>query len=432
MKLKTVVLVPVVVAALAYGGIKGYIYYSVKGELDKAIEMASPFARISYGGISSDLGGKLTVRKIAVTPMASNLEMRIEAVEIEGDGVGFLLDLSKGLDGSDPPPKLSANIWGAEIPVTDDLGSGFSFGPGQQARKIAPKVCTLGGILQHIGLSDIGYSTLLADAGMGYTYDREGGDVALRFDYQVEGIESFAMDVSMRGVTSPGMVAMGVMPAFQNFEMAYRVEPDYMKRMVEHCAKKAGKSSQEYINTLFSQSDAYYAQNLGFIPGHSLELALKELVTKAGEVHIRAKPSPSLDPATLAMYKPEDIVRLLGLELSLNGRLITDLGFRMPTLAELTGSAKQVVPGEVDESEEPPKRVMHWRYVEVKRSELGSYLGSKARLYTSTDEDVPPKEGVLSSIRQNVLSIKQRVHGGEFIAHVELNSLVRAEVLIPQ
>ncbi|OOZ37873.1 hypothetical protein [Solemya velesiana gill symbiont] len=433
MKLKTLILVPVIGAALANGGLKAYIHYKVTSELDNAITMAAPFAHISYGGLSTDLGGKLTIKQIAITPLATGLEVRVEAVEVQGDGIGFLLDLSQGLGKGEPPEKLSANIWGAEIPVTGDLmdiGPTFNFGPGTQD-KAAPEPCSLGGVLQHAGLFDIGYSTLVADSGIGFEYDKDAGDVALMFDYQIEGIESLAMDVSMSGVSSPGMVVMGAMPTFQNFEIAYRIEPDYMKKMVSHCAQKAGQSSQEFINTLFSQSDSYYAQTLGIIPGQGLRTLFKELVTKAGDVHIRAKPSSNFNPSMMPAFRPQDMIAMLGIELSVNNRLITDLSFTMPTSADLMASLQEDS-ADAGGAEEPPKPVLRWRYVEVKRSELGSYLGRKARIYTSSGQEARPKEGVIDSLRKNKLSIQQRLHGGEFMVHIPLGTVVKAEVMIPQ
>ncbi|MES9876954.1 MAG: hypothetical protein ABW162_05050 [Candidatus Sedimenticola sp. PURPLELP] len=436
MKLKTLVLVPVIGALIAYAGLKGYIYYKVKSELDNAIGMVSPFAHMSYGGIGSDISGKITVTQIAITPLTTGLEMRVDAVEVQGDGIGFLLDLSRGLDRGEPPAKLSASIWGAEIPVTSDaggdIGPSFGFGGASQVKQ-GPKVCSLGGILQRVGLFDIGYSTLVADSGVGYEYDQDAGEVALKFDYQIEGIESFAMDISMSGVSTPAMVAMGAMPTFGEVEIAYRLEPDYMRKMVSHCAQKAAKTSQEYINLLFNQSDAYYAQSLGFIPGPGLRLALKELVTRAGDVHIRARPASNFNPATIQMFRPEDMVSMLGLELSVGGKLITDLSFTVPAGSDLTAEA-ELQSGEASTAggAPKPKPVLHWRYVEVKRSELGGYLGRKARLYTSGGKDAHPKEGVIKSVRNNEVSIEQRVHGGEFIIHQPIKLLVKAEVLIPQ
>ena len=55
--IKSLVII-LVLAALAYGGAKGYVYYKVKKTLDEARFQAEPQGELSYGGISTDLRGK--------------------------------------------------------------------------------------------------------------------------------------------------------------------------------------------------------------------------------------------------------------------------------------------------------------------------------------------------------------------------------------
>ena len=125
MKVKTLLMVPIVLAAVGYGGTKAYIYFSVKSELDNLVEKAAPFAEISYGGISSDLRGKLVVTDFSVISHAGGERMQIETIELAGPGPGFLFDLSGGFKTGDPPRNLSLGINRLSVPADQGFGANF-------------------------------------------------------------------------------------------------------------------------------------------------------------------------------------------------------------------------------------------------------------------------------------------------------------------
>jgi hypothetical protein len=426
-KLKTLIAIPVVLALLAYAGIKGYIYFKVKSELDRMVQMAAPFADIEYGGIGSDLSGTLSVENILVAPAGTNEEMIVRRIEVAGDGPGFLLDLMKGFDKGEPPPRMSVTMRQADLPVSGDLFSGvgpqFSFGPaGQESKK--PKACTLSGILQTVGLDAIGYSSVTANANMKYEYTQAGGEVSMSFDYDLVGIESLAMDVEMSGFTAAGAMGLGQMPAFGSIRMSYRVEPDYMKRMISYCAGRVDKQPQGYINSLFSQSDAHYLNSLGFIPGEGLKTMFKELLTKGGQVDLSARPSSQMNPAMFGVYRPEDIVRMMGLNVSYNEKQVTDLSFYLESQDEVAGSTSATKSGS---GKAGKKELPRLYYQDTSIGELDKYLHHKVRIYTQEAEK--PKQGRLVSVKNQIVTVEQVIHGGKFTAHLPDYVITRAEVL---
>jgi hypothetical protein len=64
-KIKTLLIVPLVVVGLAYIGAKGYLYYKTKTALDKFIQLASPVVQIDYSDVGSKLSGTLYIDNIA-------------------------------------------------------------------------------------------------------------------------------------------------------------------------------------------------------------------------------------------------------------------------------------------------------------------------------------------------------------------------------
>ena len=200
MKLKHLLVGIVVVAVAGYGGAKTYIYLKVKDELDKMVQMASPFVEIGYGDISSDLRGSLMVTDLDLISLAGGETMQITSLEIKGSGPEFLLELAGGFKKSGPPAEMVLNIHRVSVPVDQGFEANFDFtgmGDGSSSSGQDVKPCTLGGILQYKGVDKIGIDTLIADATFGYRNDPKSGEVKVFFDYQLDSIESFSIGLEL-------------------------------------------------------------------------------------------------------------------------------------------------------------------------------------------------------------------------------------------
>jgi hypothetical protein len=403
--------------AVGYGLAKAYVHHRVTSELDRLIEMAIPFADVSYGGVKSDLGGKLTVERIEVTHLASGFNVNISALELQGDDYSFLVELMSGMDKGEPPSKLSARIVGAEFPASSDF---FAQSDGSSGSKKVKKVCTLGGIMQHSELEELGHSTIIADAGLGYEFDREQGTLKAEFDYSVSGIESFVMDFRLRGVAIRAMDMLTAPPVLEDVKILYTLEPEYMQEAVQHCAEKNGQEPVEFIDSLFARSGYYFKKNLGFVPGPGLKDVLREMVSKAGTLRIDAMPPPDFTMEKISMYRQQDLANLMDLEVSINDKLVTDLSY------SLVSGGPDIEGGE---GLDDPERV-RWTYQEVKQGELGKYLGRRVRLYVKGN--ATPKTGELDNVTAREISVDQRVHRGTITAHVPTGLLERVEVYLPE
>ena len=445
MKVKTLLMVPIVLAAVGYGGTKAYIYFSVKSELDNLVEKAAPFAEISYGGISSDLRGKLVVTDFSVISHAGGERMQIETIELAGPGPGFLFDLSGGFKTGDPPRNLSLGINRLSVPADQGFGANFKVkGTGGSVESAyQPEPCTLGGIIQHKGLHQMGVDTLVADVQFSYSFDQDSGEAELSFDYQLDDTESFSMVVELGGVQPPAAIAMGSLPKLGNFLLSYQIEPGYTKRMLNHCAKQRKQTPEAFVDSLFDIPDNEYARQLGFIPGPGIRSVLRTMASKGGRVDLAASSPADINPAMLAFYKPEDIIAMLGLEVSLNDKPVTDISF---TIQEDTGSpswmpqrssfaksgegfaAEQETSSDQAEASGKKKKSKRARlsYQDTRVSDLHKYVGSKVRLYTGNAAQ--PKKGFLISLKGNLASVEQSVHSGKMTAHLNLSDIKTAEV----
>jgi len=372
--------------------------------------------------------------------------MQIDTIELTGPGPGFLFDLSGGFKTDDPPRNLSLGIKRLSVPADQGFGANFNVkGTGGSVESAyQPEPCTLGGIFQHKGLYQMGVDTLVADVQFGYSFNQDTGEAELSFDYQLDDTESFSMAMELGGVQIPAAMAMGSLPRLGNFRLSYQVEPGYTQRMLNHCAKQKKQGPEAFVESLFDIPDNQYARQLGFIPGPGIRAVLKTVASKGGRVDLAASPQADINPAMIAFYKPEDIVAMLGLQLSLNDRPVTDISFTipdgtgapswMPQRSAFAQGDEGFSPergsrndqAKVSSKKQKNQRVK-LRYQETKVSDLHQYVGSKVRLYTGNTAQ--PKKGYLISLKGQFASVEQSIHSGTMTAHLNLNHIKRAEVL---
>ena len=430
MKLKTLLVLPILAGGVIYAGLKGYIYFGVNGKLEELKKLAAPFATLTYGKIDSDLRGSITVADFAVIPAGTTLDFRVKEIEIEGPGLSFLLALSGDFRSSEAPDFMRWHFRSASIPADEDLLSQLSslspLSTGQAEAVRPPETCSLGGVFQHIGMEKIGYGELPVDFSMGYEYYRPANELTISTDYHRPGLESFEWEMVFKDMPDLDQMMAGNMPMLSKLEGVYRVDKIYIKRMVDYCAKLAKVTPQQYVDSLFNQSDSYYARNIGIIPGPGILMVLKSLLTGATEVQFSAYPSSEITAEMLAAYQPDELVSALGLQMSVSGERVLDLSFTVPEglLADADIVSGDSSSGPTEAELRAQRKPM--RFVKTKLADLKNHLGASIHLRIKNEDKM--RFGILDAVGNGVIDVKQRVSGGTLIAHIPIEMIESVEV----
>jgi hypothetical protein len=114
-----------VLAGLGYGGAKFYLHKKVASGMDNAVLMMSPYADITYKGVSSTMSGKLTVNGINARIKGFNDDLRIDKLGIDTPSFLTLLELgdfASSMQSSNGklPEYLGFIIEGMHMPVSAD------------------------------------------------------------------------------------------------------------------------------------------------------------------------------------------------------------------------------------------------------------------------------------------------------------------------
>lgn len=440
MKLRTLISIPLLVAALGYIGLKGYIYYKVKTELDKMIQVASPVLQIEYSGIGSKLSGTVSIDRVLLTPSGSYDEISIQRLEVSGDGPGFLLDLVQGFNKREPPAKMAIAVHQLESPISSSFLSsiGSPFGKnGSGIWKAEVDSCSLAGILKASGLRELGFPELTINGGMDYNYDKETGEIQFSINYELAGVESSSFHLKASGLTTAGIMGLGKLPVFEQLHLVRNIEPGYMKQIVTLCATNSTQPPDQFIDTLLSRPGKHYLETLGFIPGPGLSAMFRQLITNAGELDIQANPSSEINPANLSAYRPRDLIDLLGISVSYNNKPVTDLSFSTqlkkqalkPKSAKKQSTARHLIKGENQSVDTKPVHTSRpkLRFIETDISELANYLRYRVRIYTLDNDK--PKLGQLVSIKNQTINVEQLLYSGKMTVHLHSSRITKVEVL---
>jgi len=426
MKLKTVLLVPLVAGLAAYGAIKGYLHYRVASDLDRLSSMMAPFAELRYDTIATGLvEGSVALQGLRVTPAGATGSITIDRVELAGDGPGFLFAVATGLRLEQPPERLQLALHRVRSPVSvDDLGS---WAPDAGDGEV--DACSLAGLLGQQGLERLGFQQLVADARLRYDFLPGSGGLAVQGDLVQHGLSRSSFEAELSGLQGPGAMVAGVPPQMRRLVIRFQYDEGYLQRALADCA--ADVDPRAYVDRLLAADDAALAGQLGFVPGGGLRFALGQMVGEAAELVVTANPGGALNPAMLSAYRPQQLVQVLGVNLSVNGQAVSDLSFTLPsgggTLADLAGEtvadADNSVTGEAPAARPKPPRA---RFISTPLEELRRYIGRDVRIHTSDRPD--PQKGILVALGEGQLDLEQRMYGGKMTVYIPLREIRRVEV----
>lgn len=428
-RVKNILLAIVVLAGAAYGGLKAYVYFQVKEQVDALSRTASPFARLSYDGIGSRLDGTVTIEGVRIEPHQLPDELRIDTVELETPGLGFVLSGSDSLQGGKLPKKMTLRVRGLRLDVDSPL-----FGMIQQAQQAQAAdsglACSPGQALGSEHYKALGFDTLVMDSAMGFDFTGPSGGVRLFMDYAMRGKESMHMEATVVGPTpSLGELMMRPQVLLTDLAVSYTVDPDFGERAVRHCAEASGMSPGQYAAAFANQDDATFVRQMGFVPGPGIRAALERFIKAPGSVRVRAHPATPVDLSTLAQYRPEDALRLLGMTVTVNDEAVDDLSLRLASLpgggpfSALTGP--QGRSGVSDGGDERGQPRLVGKFRPVGTAALSEHIGQNVRIYT---RDGKRREGRLARIRDGEAAVEHHVHGGTMTVQVALDEIRRAEV----
>lgn len=432
-KLKTVAVAILVVLVLIAGGVGGYLWYGTKQQVDQIVTMAKPFAEISYGGIEVSPTGSVGVNRLRIMPHSVNESVTIGAIRLNAPNILALLNIRRQLGKGQLPEALSLSLDRFEVP----LDGGILDAPAASARKTPfDNLDALGcGSLDALGgaeWQEMGYTNFTGNMKIGYRLNAARNLLELQMDSNTRDWATLNVDIGF-AMSTPAMsvmeLATSLTPRLAKLNVVLR-DDGLNQRRNTYCAAKAGKTIDAYLNDHVRLLTERLNAN-GIHPGPGLVEAYRRYLTEGGQFVINAAPPAPIDPAELQFYKAEDVVRLLGLTLTVNEKAVTDLSLNWDAakVARALGVEPESTPTAGDSgapSASQPVVVIQKAYHPTPVGELGRHIGKIAKIKTNTGVEY---RGQLDAFADGVVRITVRKSGGSVTLPLRVNEIAAAEVV---
>ena len=447
MKLKHLVVFMLIGTGVAYGGVKGYINHKVKKQVDQLVAAAMPFAYIEYDSVGSDLQGRVMVNELVIQPRGVHDAVKVEQLTVVTPGLEYLLTGSDAVKRGELPERIGIEMTGANLNLKGSLAEMLEQAEAEQLGQQPAEgiACSLSSNFITAQYREVGLEELIFDTRFSFERGLTASQLVFKMDYSIRGVEQAEFTMTMDGIGNSVMSIAFATPQLQSITLNYKPDAEFSRNTLEYCAGRLGTDVPTFINSLLEKSDEEYTQNLGFVPGPGIRAAMKEMMQNPGELSVVAQPDSTLDLKTVHMYKPQDWPGLLGMIVKVNDKEISDLSFTLPDGVpgqgdeqraafslpglDLFGAQEQAAPVEA----QPRKKSSGSRspsgrpyYSIVARSEMNKLVGRDVRISTA---DGKRRSGRILSIRNGVISLEMRTHGGTLSTSVPIAAASKIEVL---
>ena len=409
----------VLFVAAVIGGVTLYIRFKVTTAIEDAITAMSPVAEMRYAGVAVTLGGTVRVEDIEIRPRAFNDRLHIEGIAVETPGLWFLLTGPRKLRDGELPEHLRATVRGLAFNLSGPMAETLDrfIAMAMQSSGVAP-VSNCGDVryVDFNAYQRLGYQSLVFDVSLGYRFEKGGGPLRITTEWHMRDLGRATVNLEFVGASSNLRQVMGTQPFLRAFDVVYQ-DLSFIDRVKRYCTQASGLSVEKYIESEVNRFAADYRTQWGLVPGPGLRQAHREFLTKPGEVRLQGTPSMELDMETLRLFKPEDIVSMLNLRVSVNGKAVTDL-----STIPVTSTPARPTP--------PPSAAaaaVTSEFRAVPATDLTQYLGKTVRLHLAQGTT---REGRLVQLLDGMARVERRFPGGTMTLGIPLRQIERVEVLL--
>ncbi|MBI3900457.1 MAG: hypothetical protein HY308_19545 [Gammaproteobacteria bacterium] len=437
-KVGKLLLVILLLILAAYAGLKTYIKFQARSSIDRAIENVAMFVDIKYRSIGSDLiKGSIEIDDIKITPRGINDTVSIRQAALETGNLRYLFRLSDTAKKNEIPDNLTIALRGLHADMDGQLLA-LVDQPSAQRDSRTSYVYNCGDepVAMNIALlRRLGYSELTMDLVLNYTLNKQAEVLRFSLDFDMQDIHQLKMNAKLSGVNTDFKNRQQT-PQLREMEFLYK-DLSYYQRLKNFCSQQAKISAADYVKAE-SAGDSLVLRQLGIVPGPGLREAYAEFLTNAGsEFKVRVASNEDINPKSLPLFKPADVLALLNAEVSINGKPVKDLSFDFRTRAEpvvaksdtgqeataatLPGHATPTTP---TASKEPVSAEPGFRAVPI--ADLGRYLNRYVRI---TEIGQPSREGELIEIAGKTAIVQRYYNGGNILIRVPLIRIDKIEVM---
>ncbi|OOZ39103.1 hypothetical protein BOW53_12885 [Solemya pervernicosa gill symbiont] len=415
---------------LAYGGVKGYLWYDFKSKVDEAIAGVAPFVDIKYESVHTDLRGEVGLNKVVIQPKMAPDVIELAELRLKAPNILYFLDVSKRVNEGKMPELLGMSLTDLKLDLDSDLLRSMAQMQAQAeaASGVEPQTSmdALGcGDVRSFGVAELqqmGYSELVSNVEMQFEFDESDNTFTIDLNGNSDGLYSFEVNTQFQmDPNAMAGVAMGMVgPQVNRLRLDFN-DHGYAKSRNAFCAAKGGGEVEAYVD----RHIALLAEEMGANFSENAVKTYRNFMLKGGTLSIATYPAVGTDFTGLALYTPRQAIAMLGMEITINGTLITEeeLGW----LDEKTLEKHRVEAEEAARQKEIEAAVKKRKTVRtIGLAELTQYIDWRITLNMADGEI---HKGRLEAYDGNNVIVRKRLHGGTISYPVVAADVVTIQVV---
>jgi hypothetical protein len=411
----------VLAPALAFGASQAYLWYKVKNAADDIAAAVAPVLELKYTGIHASLRGEVGLKGLTLRPRGIGDEIRVQAVLFRAEDLTSLLAIDEQLRAGQLPRTAALSIVGLEVDTDGALADMLSTFANASANQPLMPLEGCGG--QPVGLRELGlmgYDEVSTDIRMSYEM-LSANRLTMNFSADTRQMARIDVDLSMSGDgLDRGIRELATAhPRLERVALRY-VDEGYNQRMMGLCRSRSGLSEQAAIDQQL-ELVRFLLVELGVDPSEPIMQALGRFFQSSGSIRLVMNPADPLTPDGLQHYTPDQVIRMLQPELTINGQSLTISPLDEQQRLAALGARERSHPPTAsrDSADERP------RYRVVALSALPGQVGWPVRLKLRSGNVV---DGHLEAIEGSNLVLERRIARGSYSYPIPLADIAGAEV----
>lgn len=402
--------------------IKLSLWLSVRSIMDDAITRLSPFADISYGGITSSFDGRVGLERLVIRVPMLNDSVRVEHAQLKFNGLGELLRFKERLNEGKFPEQLAINLKGLALDVHGPFMQQLYDAPAERSLFTAMSEVKCGKV-RFIGTSellDMGYRTFETDAEVSYRFAPANKTLNFSLSSDTRDMGEMKVSMALANVSdNPG--DMRAHPPELNLVTVEVNDNQYQRKVQEYCAGKLGQTTEAYLKTAVEQFDNVLRSQRIALDAPVLE-AYGRYLKDPQSLTLEIKPNEGISWDGLQFYEPKDVLNMLHPALLINGTLVTPLGFAWfdPT------AGKQVMPNDLVVAEKVESKAPTQQYEFVSVASLPEYAGKRLQFIT---HDSAYYQGVLRKVENGKAYLTVQLGTGSAEMSLRLDKIDKVRVM---
>lgn len=432
--LRKILIVVILLPLILVGSILGITYYKLQETMDMLVTQLSPFGVLKYGGLSTSLSGRLTVKNLSFDIRGTDDTIHITSISYLPPHLLYLFQDNSTIKQGRLPESMRLEIIGLNMDlfgnVTEDLEETINL-----ANANLKGVNPLCGGKVYFGpreYREMGYEEVTIDSNIHYTFNKQARTASVTFAETMHDMSETYIKINLTGFTSNRISQLMTpegMPRIGMITIEY-TDKSLFKRIVQNCAEKSEMPLEEYIDAEVNQNPEYFAYVWGgVIPGPGIRQAYQNFLLDPQSISVSIQIPEDVTSDSLNLFQPEDIPGLLNMQLSVNGRPVEDLSFTFfdGKISDLSAKVEKSLD---DKNAPPPKEkakalLKPAKYYKVSTSKLPRYIGKKVEITTTSNQ---VREGKLTRISGNTMHLRRHISGGTYDMTVSISRIKSARV----